>query len=441
MACPDEVAHQLAGRAVVAPPRAKACSSSCSCNSTPASGPPGKSCSGLMPTTIPALALRSLREYWLMPLVTTRPGFGGGRHHGAARAHAETVNGAAIAGMVHQLVVGRAQRGMTRVLAQPRLVDLGLRMLDAKADGERAWARRKTPRRCSMRKVSRGTVSQRQHHMAAVQHFAAGQPARLRSGHLRISRSLDPAFETHLAAQRDDLLAHRRHHAGQAEGADMRLADVEDLPGRRPDELMHHLAAVELRVLDLAVQLAVGEQPRAALAELHVGLRRQVFLRHSAQVSLVRWRTSLPRSSTMGRKPICASSSAANRPQGPKPITSGRSLQACGRLRHGVVGRVGRRCHVAVTGQTREHRRFIAQSNIQDVDEADLAVLLAGIVTAFEDAEIQQLCRGNAQARQDGGAQCVGRMAKGQGEFGDADHGRHLAGDAGRGNGWPALYT
>ena len=27
-----------------------------------------------MPTTSPALALRSLREYWLMPLVTTRPG-------------------------------------------------------------------------------------------------------------------------------------------------------------------------------------------------------------------------------------------------------------------------------------------------------------------------------------------------------------------------------
>lgn len=27
-----------------------------------------------MPTTMPALALRSLREYWLMPLVTTRLG-------------------------------------------------------------------------------------------------------------------------------------------------------------------------------------------------------------------------------------------------------------------------------------------------------------------------------------------------------------------------------
>jgi hypothetical protein len=30
--------------------------------------------SGVRPTTMPALALRSLREYWLMPLVTTRPG-------------------------------------------------------------------------------------------------------------------------------------------------------------------------------------------------------------------------------------------------------------------------------------------------------------------------------------------------------------------------------
>lgn len=42
----------------------------------PASGEfsmPGKSL-GSMPTTMPALALRSLREYWLMPLVTTPPG-------------------------------------------------------------------------------------------------------------------------------------------------------------------------------------------------------------------------------------------------------------------------------------------------------------------------------------------------------------------------------
>ena len=34
---------------------------------------PAGSPAGVMPTTMPALALRSLREYWLMPLVTTRP--------------------------------------------------------------------------------------------------------------------------------------------------------------------------------------------------------------------------------------------------------------------------------------------------------------------------------------------------------------------------------
>ncbi len=36
--------------------------------------PAARTSSGARPTTMPALALRSLREYWLMPLVTTRPG-------------------------------------------------------------------------------------------------------------------------------------------------------------------------------------------------------------------------------------------------------------------------------------------------------------------------------------------------------------------------------
>ncbi len=40
----------------------------------PGAWPGSKKSLGLMPTTMPALALRSLREYWLMPLVTTRPG-------------------------------------------------------------------------------------------------------------------------------------------------------------------------------------------------------------------------------------------------------------------------------------------------------------------------------------------------------------------------------
>ncbi len=82
-----------------------------------------------------------------------------------------------------------------------------------------------------------------------------------------------PLLEAHFTAEGDDLLTHIFHHAGQAEGADMRLADVEDLFRRTGlDELVQHFAAVELRVFDLAVQLAVGKRPGAAFTELHVGL-------------------------------------------------------------------------------------------------------------------------------------------------------------------------
>ena len=40
----------------------------------PASVSPSGKSAGVRSTTMPALALRSAREYWLMPLVTSRPG-------------------------------------------------------------------------------------------------------------------------------------------------------------------------------------------------------------------------------------------------------------------------------------------------------------------------------------------------------------------------------
>src|SRR3546814_8805619 len=56
----------------------------------------------------------------------------------------------------------------------------------------------------------------------------------------------------------------------------MRLADVEDFVRRAGlDEFVQHLAAVELRVLDLTVELAVAEQAGAAFTELHVRRRVQ----------------------------------------------------------------------------------------------------------------------------------------------------------------------
>src|SRR5690606_13098217 len=66
---------------------------------------------------------------------------------------------------------------------------------------------------------------------------------------------------------------------GQAKRADVRLADVQDFRRRAgTHEFLHDLAAIELRILDLAVQLAVGEKARAAFAELHVGFGRELAL-------------------------------------------------------------------------------------------------------------------------------------------------------------------
>jgi hypothetical protein len=89
----------------------------------------------------------------------------------------------------------------------------------------------------------------------------------------------DVLLETNLAPQRHDLGAHLLDHADQAEGADVRLADVQDLFGRAGlDELGEHLAGQVTRVGDLAPELAVGEGAGAALAKLHVGLGVQLAL-------------------------------------------------------------------------------------------------------------------------------------------------------------------
>jgi hypothetical protein len=78
------------------------------------------------------------------------------------------------------------------------------------------------------------------------------------------------------------------------------------------------------RVADLAPELAVAEGAGAAFAELHVRLGVQHFLAPQAPGVLGALAHGLAALQHDGRKPICASTSAANMPQGPKPITTGR---------------------------------------------------------------------------------------------------------------------
>jgi hypothetical protein len=190
-----------------------------------------------------------------------------------------------------------------------------------------------TPRRCSIAKVSRALWPSASTTWSArvARRWPAPGRARESQGPLPAT-SIDQKVghllaEADLAAQRLDLGAHLLDHADQAEGADVRLGHVEDLLGRAGlDELGQHLARQVARVADLAPQLAVAEGAGAAFAELHVRLGVSTPWRHRPQVSLVRSRTALPRSSTIGRSPICASTSAAKMPQGrsrPPPGAAG----------------------------------------------------------------------------------------------------------------------
>jgi hypothetical protein len=129
------------------------------------------------------------------------------------------------------------------------------------------------------------------------------------------------------------------------------------------------------RVLDLAVELAVGEGAGAAFAELHVASGLSSRLRHRPQVSLVRSRTALPRSSTMGLKPICASTSAAKMPQGP------------------------------------------------GIDQQD-GLALSRVVAALEDTVVQQCFGRDAEAGADCRRKRIRRMIERQGQTGKTDHGR-----------------
>ena len=137
-----------------------------------------------------ALALRSLREYWLMPLVTTARARRR-RDHRAARAHAEAVARAPVRAWWTSCS-RRRQEGWPAA-APWRAVDQRLRMLDRKPieNGFVEW----TPRACSIAGVARA--------VAGCDDACVASISRARS-----AASASPPL-TRLAALLDDDAAHR----------------------------------------------------------------------------------------------------------------------------------------------------------------------------------------------------------------------------------------
>ena len=150
-------------------------------------------------------------------------------------------------------------------------------MLDAHADRERLWPRSRRRARAASRTCRARCGRPRARHgrprcarrRRAPRHGSAGLPFAP-----SMSRSSTRHPKRYSPPSASIVRAHAFDHRHQAERADMRLGDVEDFLRRAGlDELGQHLAAEVMRVLDLAVELAVGERAGAAFAELHVRFR------------------------------------------------------------------------------------------------------------------------------------------------------------------------
>lgn len=201
-------------------------------------------------------------------------------------------------------------------------------MLDAKTQRERLGFDKDAAIVQHLEGVARA-VAHGQHHVVTLQRFAVRQ---LQRAHLALIDLdvVDPRFETHFTTQFVDGRTHLFHHADEAERADVRPAQIQDVVRRTGlDEFVQHLAAIVVRILDLAVQLAVGERPGPAFAELHVGFGVEHALAPQAEGVLGAFAHGLAAFRMMGRKPICARISPANRPHGPMPITTGRRKLPC----------------------------------------------------------------------------------------------------------------
>ena len=182
-----------------------------------------------------------------------------------------------------QLVVGGAQHRVAGAGPEAAAVDQRLRMLDAEADRERLGFDVDAAVVQHLERVARA-VADRQHDVvgfAAARRWPACTP-RIRPSSIsmsatRLSKRISPPSASMVARIVSTMLTRRKVPM-------CGLADVEDLVRRAGlDELGQHLAAVVLRVLDLAVELAVGEGAGAAFAELHVGLRVQHALAPEAE--------------------------------------------------------------------------------------------------------------------------------------------------------------
>ena len=322
---------------------------------------------------------------------------------------------------------------MAGIGAEARLVDDRLRMLDAVADRERLGLHVDAAGVQHREGVARA-VTERDDDMVGADLLARGQR---HAAHLALAIGAgldqqvgDLLLEADLAAQALDLGPDLDDHAHQAEGADVRLADVEDLLGRAGlDELRQHLAGEEARVGDLAVELAVGEGAGATLAELDIRFGVQDALAPQAPgvlgpfadllAALQHDRPQAHLGQDQRDEDAAGAKADDHRTRPLAGVEVGR------RMADELVAGVRRRLDVGVAAVALQQRGLgggVADLAVDGIDQ-DHRGLLARVIAALEDGEGAELRVGDAEPLQDGGAQGLLGVVEGQAEFVDADHG------------------
>ncbi len=207
----------------------------------------------------------------------------------------------------------------------------------------------------------------------------------------------------------------------------MRLGFGQDF-GRRAgaDELGEHLAAQEPRVLDLAVELAVGKGAGAALAELHVGFWIQNPPPPQAPGVLGPLAHDL--AAVQDDRPESHLGENQPREQATRAGADHHWARSGGLRRPGdeAVAGVGRRLDAAVPGEARQHFGLVPQGDVHRIDHGD-GRFPARVVGPAHHGEIDQVLRRRAEALQDGGRQRLRPVTERQLQFGQSQHGRVLA--------------
>ena len=169
----------------------------------------------------------------------------------------------------------------------------------------------------------------------------------------------------------------------------MRLADKHDLLRcTGADEFMHDLAAIEFGIFDLAVQFAVGEQAGTAFTKLYVGFRRQHFIAPQ-RPGVLGAGAHIPAALQYDRlEAHLRQCQRGKQTAGAKTDDYRSFCQDVRRFGNRVIAGIGGGANVTVIGKAFEHRGFVIQRDVDDVNEGDFAVLLARIVAALEHREI-----------------------------------------------------